>query len=556
MNFKILFILLLLLAIPVLADNPYQGYQIHGVAVIDFHDNTIYLADGTNILLDSQNVSRYQSQVTRVVNVNGAGISQPSPVSVNNTLNQTYVQYGGNILYNQTWQPAERIWQGQCVALNHTIDISGMGWNSGAIAWYGRYYDALSPYTNETPAFSLALPYDVAHLSEFYIDPSIFVDKLGFWYMQYSSDEWAGNSRMFYVNYSCPAPNLTVEQAVVGLKKNETPLYPLPKKHEDDILLARNDGIVLNTSNPTSWWLFGFDKQFSFYDRPSQYNLTIIDPSDMANSPPGDYVLDIISAGANGILEETWNENWSMIESPFRAINPVQLVGSQPPLVRAFLEQRVSLSLDDILIKYKMSFQEPAIQVMRIDQSLDEYNYTVLDIKGYTNVQNNTMLTFRLDPNKIGGVYHFNDTFRAVTITDGDPGDWRQFEVWHTIIFKDIFPGQHYLEITAPQGADQYVPFYIFKELPSDYIPPTYINYVGNSPFIPTPTPEIVTKEVTHEVTVTITIPVTPSQESVNEAQWNADVGLVLFGLGVFAVLGIIGYFVVAFVRAAKRRNE
>jgi hypothetical protein len=73
-----------------------------------------------------------------------------------------------------------------------------------------------------------------------------------------------------------------------------------------------------------------------------------------------------------------------------------------------------------------------------------------------------------------------------------DNGGQVAYRAWNTsflIDFDNVFPGQHSLTVTSEDGASATVPFYVYNELAKHYQPEAYLEFIGNNPFIPTPTP-------------------------------------------------------------------
>ena len=160
-------------------------------------------------------------------------------------------------------QPPYRIAQGQNVYLNDTIDITGEGWGRG-LAWYGTYgeYDD-AQYVYEFTDYS---PH--GELSHFWIDPSIFAQRLGKWYQYYgNATETRGNLNAFkvvagYRNSTLTFPNGTVVNQSVGISPTQIPqVIPqpsvLPEVHVADYLLAIGDPFVVKTYGSAQVWIFG-----------------------------------------------------------------------------------------------------------------------------------------------------------------------------------------------------------------------------------------------------------------------------------------------------------
>ena len=465
---------------------------------------------------------------------------------------------------------------GQCVALNSTVDIGSLGWGIPHISWYGRYENSLAPDNSTVAKQTLDMPNTVSALSQYYIDPRIFGPYPGFWYQDYGRPDLntAANLRMFYVNDTCPPPHQYQEIVVQVNVTNKTipqRLDFLPDKHMADILVARgDDSMPIDEGEPFHWWLFG--TYHGVYDQSSPATSLIIPSEATLNFEPGNYDLVEVYAGHNNLLEENyqpdykyfWGENRTheVIISPLRSVVPVDITQydgqmQNPRAVEPLLINAVRGSLDDAYKPRSVLFQEPDIQIMRLDAITNPSNDTWYNIRGYTNAINGTALTITIDPKTIN-----QKTIKArqfTTTAEGlDPGSYRQFDVLVPIDYTQIFPGYHDLEVSEPNGANQIIQFYVYKELPPHYIPPQYVEYLGASPYI---TPEKI--PVPYTVTVTVPVPVTPSDEQVHAQQVIAEREVsnehdrfwVMTGCGV-AMLALLGYYAWTVIRRRKEMTR
>ena len=437
------------------------------------------------------------------------------------------------------------IMQGQCVALGSYYDISGIGWNNGAISYFGRWYDDFTAGTNSSLVARVRIPYEVKALSKYYIDPKVFGDKLGYWYMEYEEYEEAGNSRLFFVNTTCPAIIKAKPTVTSTVAPSETSQYPLPQKHESDILLARGDPFSMKVSTPSTYWLIGFDKDHSLYDKTAMNGQLTITDKELMYFDEGSYTLSLITPGENTLIEEHYESGTQEIVSPLRSVANVSIKGLQPKVVEELLKKQVDEHSDDIITAWDIAFQDPKIYIEDMQENAAN---TALTIRGYTNVAIDTYLTLKVDGKKVTSTQ---------ALDGGGPGYWRQYSVSVPFDLKNMKAGEHTIEISCPEGGGMTVTPYIREEQPDSYQPEKYLKYVDNSPFIPTPTPEIQKVAVpgpTQYITVTIT-PSTSDWDQYAAAQqrladkkkaeddaafqsmaaWYAIIGAIIIGAGYFA---------------------
>lgn len=455
-----------------------------------------------------------------------------------------------------------RIQQGDCVEIGKTYDISGIGWWTGYIAYYGKYNDDFAP-GNSSIKYIIEIPSAITKLKEYYIDPDIYTDNTGYWFGYYGyTPEIAANNRLFRVSEYCPLPQGYIN--VTPKKKNATELIalaPLPPRYANaDVVLARGDTISIRTTTPARLWVFGREDQI--LDRAVTSDYVTFNASDFINSEVGFYDVALITPGNNSIFEESYNPEYKpekysnytypAIVSPFVSGKVVNIDGTQPRLVFEQLKEYVAGTIDDGIKLRTIEFQEPDIQIARIDASILDENKTYLTVRGYTNVREKTPITLTLDAYTINGVTYEENTF--TTYATGYNGhEWRQFTTTFPVDFGMRFPGQHYITATTETGASAIVPFYIRKELPAHYIPPTYIEFVDNSPFIP-PTfiNTTVTVEVTKEVIKTVTVVETLDYQKL-AAEDIRQLSIPVIGGLIVLIVGI--YLVYAGIRAHERRK-
>ena len=454
-----------------------------------------------------------------------------------------------------------RIEQGACVVPGETIDIAGNGWYTGKISYYGRWYDGFTIGGNNTLAASYEI--EARNLDKVFLNPAFFAGKLGWWYTYYDVPSRSGNDRQFYLSQSClpvTKKNETVVQkemdTMLLMKMAVNNITSLPvKTDESDLLISKESDFTTDAVAGTRRWVFGTTSPDILYDTPVTTGSTTYPKAILQNLPTGTYHTIFIHPGANGIIEELYDPATHVIYSPFRSQPNVSVHGIQPKLVEDILISRINTSIDDTYTLQKISLQSPSIEIKKLEQTTLSNNITILTIVGYTNANVKSTLKLVFDANTtnaktVAGLTHYS----YVTDNGGDGA----YRIWYTafpVDLSDMTAGYHSITAMNQEGAYTVIPYYIRRDLPEHYKPNVYLNYIDSNPFIPTPTPEVIIKtEVkTVEVTVTITIPVTPSQESVDQAEWNAITGWVIIGTIVTVIGAFTLYLFVSFIRGLRR---
>lgn len=488
----------------------------------------------------------------------------------------TSISEANEILAYITNKTPVRIQQSDCVFPGETIDIGGMGWYSGHLDYFGMYFDEFSISENQTPLIQIDIPYSPRKASWYYVDPEIYNDRFGWWYVHYDTDESKGNSRAFKVLPYCKTlvDGVMAIQTVTNAENetlNETKRTPelLGELWDtSDVLLARGDWVAIETPSRREAKIWVFGNPYAAYDFPSQGNNVVFNSTlELGGFASGMYNVSIVDPGKNDIYEveyEPQHKMWQfsnvthpILISPFRSVDIVDIYGlSTFEVEKRFLAMEHS-SRDDTAIQWKLNFMEPEIRVMRIDQHITSPNYSYVDVRGYTNAINGTKITMRIDQSKLGNLTNDPD-YNAVWVTNATgryANAWRQFGYRIQVDTNELSPGQHYFTLTNPQGALAIVPFYVYRELPAHYQPPEYIQYIGNSPFIPTPTPEKIIEQVTVQVPVeVIKTVVEPFNYQKLIETFISKYVLVI----VLTPLGIIsGWWVLTLAaRAIKRKND
>jgi len=444
----------------------------------------------------------------------------PTFISVNET---THAE-----LLSHTYE-IHRINQGDKVYLGDHIDFSGVVAGNDAIAWFAGG----EPDPGAAPTV-INLPDTKAGYYNFYVDPAIFTEHLGYWYKWNGYFESNGNTRAFWV---AAAYRNTTDTAINGSVTNSSTLINgqyanvtlpeeeiLPAKNIADILAVKGQPIVVNSGEQAKVWVFG--RIDSLYDVVSLENKTVLSPQMVEGLETGTYTVITQYPGHNTIPEVLYNADNNQFESPWAKVKPVELNGLSPMLALDKFMTMVTTT-DDPINKKTLVLQEPSLDISSMEQ-MSTYaakgyyrdsnlrgNVTVFEVKGYTNVQAGTNLYFALDkdqqPRK---VKWFNTTAQGKVV-----GDMRTFRVYIPVYWDNMQEGMHTISGYTNVGGSIYRDFPV-RIMPADsFIPDETIKWIGNqNPWAPNLTPNDVVIQ-TKIVEKIIQVEVTPSPEAVYAAQ-------------------------------------
>lgn len=451
-----------------------------------------------------------------------------------------------------------RIVQGDIVYLNDTVDISGVsGWPDGngeyRLAYYGKWVTEVTPGDSE-PDYILKLP-GKYHGStaesqyRFYIDPAIFSERTGYWYqftptILRKSGEDSGNLRAFKVigRYR-PAPNATENETANQTESNYVaPL--LEERHISDYVLAKGDPLIW-PDGAYRMWLFG--RVDGVYD----VRCNTITSDQIESLENGRYTLVIHVAGNNTIFEASY-ENGTLYPGLYGK-KPDDILSLDPLSKLVHLRKMVE-GTDDSLYEYNVEVDIPGITINQADEMFLK-GMTVLDVRGYTNVRNGTKIVVSLDEKD---QRKWEAETEAVRTSDGNMSYYRAYV---PIIWEELAADarNHTLVARTALGGEVSKDFKV-SVMPADsYKPNATIKYIEDrNPFVPTPTPEVVTVIETKIITRTITVPVTPSQESVDAAQNKALMDVVIYSAEIVSLVVVLGmgvFLIFRFLyRSWKRR--
>jgi len=447
-----------------------------------------------------------------------------------------------------------RIDQGVCVEPGETIDIAGIGWYSGIIVYYGRYYTWYAGGVN----LSIESTYNVkpSELDHFYVDPAYFENRPGYWY-NYDpfTENKAGshaNDRLFYVSSSCAlSPKENATEVIEALNESRiraeirANLSKLTQKTKPgiDLVIGKNTTVPYSPEYYGSHaWIFGANGDDTYYDIDTA-NDTLFAKTMLGNLSPGEYDIIFVSPGNNTVIEEIYDRREKNIYSPFRDSSNITVAGYTPTVTERKLLERLAIT-DDDYSKIRISVEELSIDIRKLDRADLPGNKSMLLLSGYTNSFIGDDITVQIDADKINGVTKYYSTWNTEAVGNGGYGAYRTWNASLIVDFNNVFPGPHMLTVTSGSGGYATVPIYTRKELEGHYVPPTHIEYFDNSPFIP---------PVYINTTITVPVPgptriiiekIPPTEKEINDAGtaaatvWYLISAIVIGGLYVLYRLG------------------
>lgn len=453
--------------------------------------------------------------------------------------------------------------QGGCVDLGETIDISGIGWYTGYIAYYGKYRTMSTEGMNASKIYEIP-SWEIRH---YYIDPLLYKNFPGNWYSHYETVE-TGNSMLFkipetncsalikQVNGTANATNIT--SIVV---ENKTPLLVrnltlTPKTIPNiDYIVSRNANTTLNISGALNarYWIFGKQQDDTLYDIPLVNGSITFNKSFSNKLSKGIYHIIVIKSDGNSIAEERYDENTSSISSPFRDVPPVFIGSATSEVAMNLLKERIKASLDDTYTQFNITVEDPSVDVRRLDMSSNINGTNSILISGYTNANVGDTITIEFDKGHIDEKLIRKNTWVAV-VQDG--GKSNAYRTWYkSALFEpnDFPAGEHTLTMTSSTDAFINAPVFIRKELPENYKPPEYVQFIDNNPFVPTPTPIVLPREVVTVVQTIVKTEVVEKEKIVTVDPYPYVIGTILAMIVIFYALYTVAR---AYMNARRIRNE
>ena len=469
------------------------------------------------------------------------------------------------------YQPPYRLSsQGQKVYINDTLDITGFGWGTG-IAYYGRN----GAY--EYPIYILQFTNYRSSLYNFYIDPSVFSERPGMWYQYYgNTTETHGNLEMFdvineYRTETTRYQNGTLINQSIGINNNVSKSMrlelPLSEVYISDYNLAVGDPLFINTDGAAKVWIFGLTDYIYDYETKND-NLTI--PSiNTSGLTPGNYDILIQKTGDNKEFDVRYIDHNIEYKTGWDGIKSVDINGIQPRVAIGRLQEIISKTDDQYTIQH-LVVATPTISITRMDETglgLKEIEYkdqpglvSLFDVRGYTNLENGTLLTASLDK-PLRGINKNKYTTKALRTAYGNQS---AYQVYVPIIWDNMKIGSHTITVESPDGTITYSDFYVGSLREGAPKPNVSLKYADSrNPFIPTPTPEIIrvvetkeviketVKEIVREIPANATIIYEQQKRANDETEQersNTRILYVIFGVLIIVAL-IVGYYLLTVFR-------
>jgi hypothetical protein len=277
---------------------------------------------------------------------------------------------------------------------------------------------------------------------------------------------------------------------------------PVSERHVADYLIARGDPLNLTfTVNKSTCWIFG--RLDGIYDRPVVNQSVYFNATEMKYFEPGTYTIMFHSVGNDMNFDlRVRNNKLEYFDSTNFHVYSLSLEGMTPQVVKDKI-LAVGGANDDTFTLKTLEIQNPMIDIVSADVLEVSDRTGVLQIRGYTNAENNSPLSFIIDKEKNKGWYH---TWFDVVKAYENPGSMRYFDYGVPIVWSELAPGQHDVTVRGAHNVSMTVPFYVYEAPIEPFKPNQTMKYVGGNLFVPTPTPEIVTVEVTRDVIHTVTV--------------------------------------------------
>jgi hypothetical protein len=441
------------------------------------------------------------------------------------------------------------IGQGDTVYVGDYIDISGAAPPYTSLAYWDGYDMYDSP-----PKYNLSLPDGKRGYYKFYLDPEIFGQRLGRWYKYSGEYEKQGNNRIFTVmppklfNSTLTFPNGTSINLSELIQQNYTPLNLkpsplLPEKRITDYVVAKGDELDLPSGDYRVWILGGKTGVYSNIGHNiTKEQITALDG--------GNYDIVFQYPGNNTIYDASCDTPLCKNLIPgLYGKTPVNIEGKSPIVYDEL--KKMLVGTDDALVEYHLQVENPYITIHQADE-IEYTTHSALNVRGYSNVANGTKITVSLDEKNA----YYKDIpkiqMQTVAVRTA-PGNLSYYSVNVPFNYDDLAADarNHTLTARTELGGIVQKDFKISLMPADSYRPNATLKYIeGRNPFVPTPTPEVVTKIETQIVTQIVTVQVTPSNETVYAQQKKAQddvaanwVSLAVTILLAIAVLIGLGYY-------------
>jgi hypothetical protein len=223
---------------------------------------------------------------------------------------------------------------------------------------------------------------------------------------------------------------------------------------------------------------------------------------------------------------------------------------------------------DDKIQTFNLVIEEPAVSIVSIDE-VDvgnripiawEPGMTLLDVRGYSNVQNDITITVVMDPD-IQTARTINANTWPTKAIKTSPGNKSMYQVYIPINKNEMPNGMHTIYVSTAIGGTMRADFPISELPPDSYVPNATLKYIGDEnpwkPNLTIPDPIVVVQTQIIEKTIIKEVP--QSNETVYEQQKKAlDDKVIESGVLVVELVGglAISFLIVRFAyRTWKRKG-
>lgn len=443
--------------------------------------------------------------------------------------------------------------QGDPVYYGDVVDLRGItGWTDN-ISWWDTYHHnpAVDP-----PDHIIVLDTNPTHttsnISAFKITATL---ERGMWYQWYGFNE-RSPSKVFDVTLGVrpigpaplpvPTPTEILAQAIVN---------PQPQPIAD-VLVARWDNTTTFLGEPCQVWLLGPSLEVignrsgedlvldNIHLRAGKYSLII-------QYPDGNNLYEIFTdTGTTSIINSTWKD----VPSFWYA-----------PMVASVLKDKLmSMFHDTAHFHGRIVEKKVIVEDQRIDvTTLDETDTGSIILAGITNLAKGDIVKAVFDKDRNFVMEDLAKMTFYGNVTGDDVGAYRKWQVILRVNLQTQPTGNHYITLYSPDGTEATIPFYLAEAWTPALAPQGHFKYVNLSPFIPIPTPIVITEQVTQyvdrAVTTTVYINITPDYDKLNSMQWENLKGATLLYLaviGAFAGFGYLGFTGYRIMRGRQKVRE
>lgn len=270
-----------------------------------------------------------------------------------------------------------------------------------------------------------------------------------------------------------------------------------------DYLLSRGSPFRYECTGPCRVWIFG-----------PEYR--ILTEGNLEASLPGDYHLLAQYPDMEGTYE-VFLDTGGFLNSTWKDVAVVDVRGLPPDLTEA----RLNALLEDKahfhgrVERKALRVEEPHADIT----SLGELPGGRVAVEGLTNLPAGAILSVVFDDDRVVLAEDRKRNTFTVTAVGEDPGAPRIWRAILSVDLQDLAIGPHLIAAYPPGGKKSTVSFYISETFTPPAAPLPATRYINGDPFIPTPTPIVVEREVTVTVIQTVVVNVTPAYEEVLRAQ-------------------------------------